>query len=352
MRAAHSARRMGPATLWLVTLALTVVVGCHQDPAPSRSKRPASSAAAAAAETSPAAAAVDGPAFPTLLPPAERVVAIGDLHGDLAATRAALELGGVLADGDRWSGGRTVVVQTGDVLDRGDEERAILELLERVDQQARAVGGRIHVLNGNHELMNVAGDLRYVTPGGFQDFATVAKPAADDELLPGAPEHWRPRVAAFRPGGPYARKLADHPVVLQIGPTLFAHGGIRADHVRYGLERINRESRAWLIGKSLRGRRLVARRDSPVWERTWSGPAEQVSCRGLAQMLKLARADRLVVGHTPQEKGITSACDKRVWRIDVGLASFYQGPMEVLEITADGVKPLRGERPQQTSPAP
>src|SRR5690349_20270151 len=67
---------------------------------------------------------------------AERVVAIGDLHGDFDAARAALRAAGAIDADDHWSGGKLVIVQTGDVLDRGDGETKILELLERLDREA------------------------------------------------------------------------------------------------------------------------------------------------------------------------------------------------------------------------
>src|SRR5687768_17426401 len=71
-------------------------------------------------------------------PAPKRLVAIGDLHGDLAATRSALRAAGAIDDADRWSGGELVIVQTGDVLDRGDDEQAILDLIFRLETEAAA----------------------------------------------------------------------------------------------------------------------------------------------------------------------------------------------------------------------
>jgi len=103
--------------------------------------------------------------FPSALAAQNHIVAIGDVHGDLDATRSALRLAGAIDAEDRWIGGQLVVVQTGDQLDRGDEERAILDLFDRLRSQAAAAGGAFHALLGNHELMNAKGDLRYVTDG-------------------------------------------------------------------------------------------------------------------------------------------------------------------------------------------
>jgi len=102
-----------------------------------------------------------------------RIVAIGDLHGDVDAARDALRTAGAIDDRAHWVGGDLVVVQTGDVLDRGDSEHALLDLLVDLEPQARAAGGALVMLLGNHELMNAAGDFRYVTAAGAHAFDDV-----------------------------------------------------------------------------------------------------------------------------------------------------------------------------------
>jgi hypothetical protein len=90
------------------------------------------------------------------------VPAIGDLHGDASATRRALRVARVLhPHKDVWIGGKTVVVQVGDQLDRGDDELEVLALLDRLSKQARAAGGDLQVLCGNHEIMAAQGQFRY-----------------------------------------------------------------------------------------------------------------------------------------------------------------------------------------------
>ncbi|HNZ21624.1 MAG TPA: shewanella-like protein phosphatase [Polyangiaceae bacterium] len=256
---------------------------------------------------------------------AGRIVAIGDLHGDLAATRKALRVAGVMSDKDSWSGGNTVLVQTGDVLDRGDDERAILDLLDRLEQEAKAAGGLVLRLQGNHEVMNVAGDLRYVTRAGFTTFESVTSPDNPAFAAPFKPQE-RARALAFAPGGPYALRLARHNTVVMVNDTLFVHGGILSKHIRYGLGRINEEVKAWMRAERPRLPALMLSEDAPTWNRRYStAHVDARDCRVLATALKHLEAKRMVVGHTPQKGGITSACDDRVWRIDVGLASYYGG---------------------------
>ena len=268
------------------------------------------------------------------------LVALGDLHGDLAATHAALRLARLIDEKGRWTGGDSVLVQTGDILDRGNDEQEILELFERLGKQAREAGGAVHVLNGNHELMNAAGDFRYVTPGGFADFADAPGLRLDDPLLRRAPVARRARYAAFLPGRPYAKMLARHPVVLIVGDTVFAHGGVLPAHVSYGLERINKEVSTWLVGGSSSGRDFINSSDSPVWTRRFSQAEDLATCKLLDQTLKRLGVKRLVVGHTVQ-RTISSACAAAVWRIDVGMAAHYGGKPEVLQIIGSEVSSLR-----------
>ncbi len=271
------------------------------------------------------------------MPGAERIVAVGDLHGDLEAARRALRLAGAIDSEDRWVGGALVVVQTGDQLDRGNGEREILELLERLSRQARASGGAVYVLNGNHEFMNSLGDFRYVTAGGFTDFDDVE---VDDDELGFAPPFARPRLAAFSPGGPYARRLAARNVIQIVGDSVFVHAGLSPGYRDGDLEAINAESRAWLEGQLARPPSFIMDADGPVWSRRYGGEPLPEDCALLEALLARLAVSRMVVGHTVQKNGINAACDGRVWRIDVGLAAFYGGTVQVLEIRGDEIDVL------------
>ena len=272
-------------------------------------------------------------------PEAPRIVAIGDLHGDLDATRRVLRLAGAIDDEDRWVGGGLVVVQTGDQLDRGDQEREILHLLERLRGEARSAGGALHVLSGNHEVMNVELDLRYVTPGGYADFADVDADSADSTIA-AHPQEQRGRVAAFRPGGPYARLLSTQDVVVMVGDNVFVHGGVRPAHLDYGLERINDEFRAWAAGEGPVPE-WVETKDNPTWTRWYSDEPDADDCRALGAVLDRLGAERMIVGHTVQDGGITSWCGGRVWCVDVGMSAHYGGEPAALEITGDTVRVLQ-----------
>lgn len=273
------------------------------------------------------------------------MVAIGDLHGDVDATRAALRTAGAIDAQDHWSGGSLVVVQTGDQLDRGDQERAILELLERLAEEARRAGGALYALNGNHEVMNAQGDFRYVTPGGYHDFEGSDPSAMARLASAGIPTQARGRVAAFMPGGRWARVLASHNTVMVVGDTAFVHGGLLAEHADFGLDAINNAVRAFFLGERETLPPVLEGEQSPLWLRTYALRDDAESCALLGRALERASVRRLVVGHTVQQRGINSACEGRVWRIDVGLARYYNGPVEVLELTPNAEpRVLRGTR--------
>jgi hypothetical protein len=254
----------------------------------------------------------------------KRAVAIGDLHGDLNAARAALRTAGAIDGNDKWIGGDLTIVQTGDILDRGDGESQILELFAKLATDARASGGQVIQLLGNHELMNAAHDFRYVTPGGKRDFD-------------GDREH------ALGPGGMWAKRLATHNVIAIVGDTVLSHAGVTAEWATH-LDEVNEHARCWLDGQEGGADAptlALGADDSPVWTRVWGG--DSVDCGKLAEVLAKLGAKRMVVAHTPQKAGITSACDGALWRIDVGLASYYNGPIQVLEL-GDPPKILTGTR--------
>lgn len=292
-----------------------------------------------AAEKSSAGAATAplGPSEPKAQrqPLPGRLIAIGDVHGDLSATRAALRLGGAIDGQDRWIGGGLTVVQTGDQLDRGDDERQIVDLFQRLAKEAVKSGGRVVALNGNHETMNVQGDFRYVTPAALRAFAGVTPRSPHARSVP---PPFGERAAAFLPGGAYALELAERDVIAVVGDSVFVHGGVLPEHLSYGIERINRETREWMRSGDRVAPASIASERAPVWVRDYSlDPVPDSTCAMLEQVLAMLGVKRMVVGHTTQHHGITSACGDRVYRIDVGLSRYYgSGPIQVLEITTEG----------------
>ena len=243
-------------------------------------------------DTSPAVVLTERPSPPPTFLEArpETLIAIGDVHGDLKQTRSVLRMAGVINFDNEWVAGDATVVQTGDQLDRGDGEEKILELFEDLADQAHAAGGAFYSLLGNHEVMNVELDLRYVTEGGFEDFADTPYDSAD-ALYDGYEASERGRVAAFRPGGEWAKILANHNITMQIGDTIFVHGGILPAHVDHGLDQINKETRQWMRGKA-GFPSILDGDDSPIWTRLYSDDDAEPDCAQLEEARAVCHRSR------------------------------------------------------------
>ncbi|XP_065860789.1 shewanella-like protein phosphatase 2 [Euphorbia lathyris] len=298
----------------------------------------------------------------TQYPSPNRLIAVGDLHGDLEKTKQAFRLAGLVDGSDRWSGGSATVVQIGDVLDRGGEELKILYFLEKLKREATKSGGNLITMNGNHEIMNIEGDFRFVTKLGLQEFSDWAfwyssgnkmKSLCNGlekqkDIFAGIPSCFRgvkeeflngirARIAALRPDGPIANKfLSKNVTVLVIGDSIFVHGGLLAEHVDYGLERMNKEVRDWISGLAQKSAPSYCRgRDSVVWLRKFSHEvAMNCDCAALEHVLAtVPGVKRMIMGHTIQQAGINGACDNKAIRIDVGMSrGCTNGLPEVLEI--------------------
>ncbi len=197
-----------------------------------------------------------------------RVVAVGDVHGDLKALVSILQETGIIDDQRRWSGGNATLVQTGDILDRGAQDRQVMDLLMELEKQAARSKGRVAVLLGNHEMMNIMGDLRYVAPQvyssfadgkseqrrqkAYQDHTKLLKQRAQvlgepteitsefekqwmEEHPPGFLEYRE----ALKPKGKYGSWLRKRLAILQIEDTLFLHGGIHPNLSSLKVREIN-----------------------------------------------------------------------------------------------------------------
>lgn len=285
------------------------------------------------------------------LPAAERLVAIGDLHADLDASRRAFRLAGAIDERDRWIGGTLVVVQLGDVIGRGREDRAVLDFVLDLQARAKAGGGAVHVLIGNHEVFAARPDHRWVDASAFAAFHGIPGLNLAHPRVADLPFNERARAAAFLPGGVYAKRLAALPAVLRVGDTVFAHGGVLPVWASYGIERINADVSAWLHGltdepKATLGFDDGTLEDGVMWSRHFAAAPDEAACALLDESLRLLGARRMVVAHTVR-RTIGSRCNNRLWTIDVGISQYYGGEVQVLEIVRD-----RDVRPITVVPGP
>lgn len=255
-----------------------------------------------------------------------RIVAIGDIHGDPSALLHVLSMAGLVDKTGRWTGGNTTVVQTGDTTDRGPDSKGVLSHIRRLQGEAHAAGGKFIALLGNHEVMNMQGDLRYVNPA---DTAGYGGEAA--------------RAAAYSPTGADGRWLRTLDAVVMVGDTVFCHGGVNANWAERGIAGMNREIHAALAapGSGNGEKPRILGPDGPLWYRGYLLEDEAVICPELARALKAMGASRLVVGHTTQDSGIPAMrCGGQLWGIDTGISAHYGNHYAALEIAGELVTPL------------
>jgi len=192
----------------------------------------------------------------------ERIVAIGDVHGAYDALVSTLQSADVIDDSLTWSGGATHLVSTGDLLDRGPKSRLVMDLIIRLEHEAPLAGGRVHLLLGNHEVMNLNGDLRYVSDAEYASFLDLESAAdrefwyqrfrrgkAEDsdeskvrwEFNERAPPGFFGHRRAFQHDGIYGKWLLKKPLMVVINDTLFVHGGVPPLVAENGLAGVNGE---------------------------------------------------------------------------------------------------------------
>lgn len=331
-----------------------------------------------------------------------RVVAFADVHGAYDDFIALLQEVEVIDGDTNWAGGDTTLVSLGDLIDRGPGSRQVVELLMKLEQQAEAAGGAVHVVLGNHEVMVMSGDLRYVSRTEYAAFAEDETSEERQALLDSyrlslpdlSEEELRLRFEKLIPPGylglqkAYAldgalgKWLMSLPLMVRVNDSLYTHGGISNEVADATLAAINEDNMRELaeymrLVESLRGAGVLdlhvdfwnrrvhlnskaeailaadpkARPDwfndfaalaelegafiftpgSPVWYRgsAWCHPyAESFNTE---RLLKRSGATQLVIGHTPDPRGVYSRMEGSVIRLDTGmLKAVYRGRASAL----------------------
>jgi hypothetical protein len=303
----------------------------------------------------------------------ELVVAVGDLHGDYANFITILK-GIKVIDGKlHWAAGRTHLVQTGDILDRGPEGRRIFDFLINLEREAEAAGGYVHCLTGNHEEMNMAGIAfdypEYVTVEQFLSFlpddykqqrenrfrqrwlAQNRSASRDDgppsealrafwmEVLRSDQEARSQYLKFFRQN--YGQWIARHNTVIKINDTVFVHGGINEKYALKPLAEINdmvRSDFQNLLSQRQIIPKILYARDSPMWDRELAQQDEAVFEDTVNSILASLGARHIVIAHTVMDSPSAKAMKRfggKVWVIDTGISSFYGGHLSALIIEGD-----------------
>ncbi len=298
----------------------------------------------------------------------ERVVAVGDVHGDYEQFVRVLASAGLIDSNGNWTGGKTHLVQTGDILDRGPDSRAVMDLLMKLERQAAEAGGAVHCLIGNHEAMDVYGDWRYVSPGEFAAFANqtiqtgsqdsyaqaITAPATPQSNgLPSAQQTpqqtpgFAEMKAAFGPEGKYGKWLRGLNTVVKIDRTLFLHAGLGEKYANWDIGKINEEVRLELTDFTRLHGGIVTDEQGPLWNRDLAKGDEQQLAPLVDRLLKHFDVDRIVVGHTYAGGAVGSRFNGEVILVDTGISRAYDnlGKVACLEIDKGEVFALhRGQK--------
>ena len=202
----------------------------------------------------------------------QRIIGIADVHGDLTDFVALLQQTGLINENRQWSGGATVLVQLGDMVDRGPKSRECLDLLMDLERQAPQQNGKVIALLGNHEVMTMMGDLRYASLEDYRGFATpdsekvreqayqeylrflasqgshgnndVASSGQREKWMAEHPLGFFERRDAFGPQGLYGRWLRQHDAVVELADGAFLHGGLSPDLKFRDIQELNQRIRS------------------------------------------------------------------------------------------------------------
>ncbi|KAH6564809.1 hypothetical protein BASA62_007694 [Batrachochytrium salamandrivorans] len=243
-----------------------------------------------------------------------RVVAIGDLHGDFKMSVKTLQMANIIDVNFNWIAGNTIVVQT------------LYALLRALTDQAKRHGGRLIQLLGNHETMNMAGDLRYVSDEDIASYGGL-----------------NIRSHAFSENGDLGRYLRTLGIGAKVDDTVFFHAGTGLKWSRLGIDVLNTLAHQELVGRNAEyiSNSEIFDEHGPLWYRGFATRDDNVFCDFVKDVLFNLKASRMVIGHTPTEDGrISNRCDGLVYIIDVGISRSIRGRIAALEIVGDRVTPL------------
>jgi hypothetical protein len=295
---------------------------------------------------------------------AQKLIAIGDLHGDYDAFLALMSQAGLIDAKGHWSGKRAIFVQVGDAVDRGPKSRDIILHLQRLQKEASRAGGQVIALIGNHEAMNMTNDLRYVPAAEYQNYVTPKSQAlreanfqlnkskleaayrqtdpqlTDAEIKAKFEERYPlgaiERQLAWAPDGEIGRWVLSNPVAVIVGDSLFVHGGISTKYDLDTLPQLNDLVHKALSTAATDDDAILEDEVGPLWYRGFAEETEN-SIKDIADVLKAYSVKRMIIGHTPNLAGIKVLDQGRVIVIDTGITASYGGSRSFLSIEGTAI---------------
>ena len=241
-----------------------------------------------------------------------RILAISDIHGEYEYLVDLLRNTKVIDDNNHWSWGDGHLVIVGDVFDRGNMVTECLWLIYQLELEAKAAGGAVHYLLGNHEHMVMTNDLRYV----------------NDKYLNGISRRNRINYSElFGPNMELGRWLRTKHTVIKLNDIIFVHGGLSSELIDsgYSITEINNRVRVLLdlpAQESMFNQRslFLTKGLGPLWYRGFHYDMEnsydQATTAQVERVLEYFNAHAIVVGHTGVDS-VMSLYDSRVFAVDI-----------------------------------
>jgi len=258
---------------------------------------------------------------PSLYQDVSKVLAIGDIHGHYCALAEYLKINEIVDEELNWTWGDGHVVFLGDVFDRGNEVTESLWFIYNLDMQAREQGGRVHMLLGNHEVMVMSNDTRYLNRK-YELFSNYfSRDYADFFSMNSVLGHW----------------LRTRNTIVKINDNIFSHAGISpAIHNRkLSIHTINNVLREYLAGDPRRPlpnadlAELILNEEGPLWFRGYVldgfNSTESVTDKQVTSMLNYYEADRMIIAHTEVKK-MSSLFNGKIIAIDLPIRTEFAIP--------------------------
>jgi hypothetical protein len=240
--------------------------------------------------------------------PADKIFALSDIEGDFSSFRRLLQAGGVIDSNFNWTFGNGHLLLVGDFVDRGSQVTEVLWLIYSLEEKAKAAGGYVHFILGNHEILNLSNDLRYVNPKYFHDAKLMH---INYEKL-------------FDKNSEIGRWLRTKNVMEKIGNLVFVHGGISAELQNLGLSisRINQLARTYYeMGNELSMdetvNTIMSSKVGPFWYRGYYKNNYSVTPEQLDNIISKFSVSHIITGHTIAADTISAWYGGKVIDLDV-----------------------------------
>jgi hypothetical protein len=235
------------------------------------------------------------------------MLALSDIEGNFAAFRNLLQGNGVIDNNFNWTFGKGHLVLIGDFVDRGTMVTEVLWLIYSLEEKAEAAGGKVHYIMGNHEIMNMNGELDYVHPRYMQHAAMMQIPY----------------INLFGNETELGRWMGTKNVAEQIGDILFTHGGMSSyiNIMELPLRSMNDSVRRYRTDTTFNypspHAQILFSDLGPFWYRGYYMGNPKASMAQVDSTLKLYETSYITTGHTIVANRIATLYDGKVINTDL-----------------------------------